>query len=258
MVQRLRDSDAATVFREFEEFISCTHRGPHRGASQSGDGSVPLTLANRTAHAAQLHKTFGAPIILSGADVSRVGITEAQAMNKILSAAPHGVAKEALLLDESAKNTIENARNTLSIIRKHAPGLATKDIKMYLVTSDFHCPRSEFIFRNVFESEGAGDLMIEASAAFSGLPDDISKFPEQEMLTGFNFQRMKDINDWGIFRRLCHEHALMTNLMGLELREYGVEQQNPQHFDNATNQILDLIEKAQLMRSSLTSMRMSN
>ena len=30
-----------------------------------------------------------------------------EAMKKILSAAPHGVAKEALLLDESAKNTIE-------------------------------------------------------------------------------------------------------------------------------------------------------
>ena len=36
VVQRLRVSDAATVFREFEEFMSCTHRGPHRGASQSG------------------------------------------------------------------------------------------------------------------------------------------------------------------------------------------------------------------------------
>ena len=36
VVQRLRDSDAATVFREFEEFMSCTHRGPHGGASQSG------------------------------------------------------------------------------------------------------------------------------------------------------------------------------------------------------------------------------
>lgn len=34
----------------------------------------------------------------------------------------------------------------------------------------------------------------------------------EEMLTSFNFQRAKDINDWGIFRRLCHEHALMTNL----------------------------------------------
>lgn len=31
------------------------------------------------------------------------------------------------------------------------------------------------------------------------------------MFTGFKFHRMKDINDWGIFRRLCHEHALMIN-----------------------------------------------
>ena len=219
-------------------FIACL------GQQLAPDGSVPLTLANRTARAAQLHKKLGAPIILSGADVSRVGITEAQAMKQILSSAQHKVPQKALLLDESAQNTIENARNTLSIIRENAPNVATKDIKLYLVTSEFHCPRSEFIFRNVFEFEGAGDLTIEASPAFSGLPDDISNFPEQEMFTGFKFHRMKDINDWGIFRRLCHEHALMINKMRPELCEYGVEQQNPKHFDSATNQILELIEKA--------------
>eukprot|EP00913_Durusdinium_trenchii_P024687 g23174.t1 len=90
-------------------------------------------------------------------------------MKRILSSAPYSVAPEALLLDESAQNTIEprsetswmvaptvksrasqgkfeNARNTLSIIREHTSGIDS-GIKMYLVTSEFHCPRSEFIFR---------------------------------------------------------------------------------------------------------------
>ncbi|CAK9035520.1 Catechol O-methyltransferase [Durusdinium trenchii] len=218
-------------------FIACL------GQQLAPDGSVPLTLANRAARAAQLHKTLGASIILSGADVSKVGITEAQAMKRILSSAPYSVAPEALLLDESAQNTIENARNTLSIIREHTSGIDS-GIKMYLVTSEFHCPRSEFIFRNVFEAEGALEVTIEAAAACSGLADDISTAPHQEMLTGFKFNRMKDINEWGIFRRLCHEHALMMNKMTSELSEYGVEQQNPVHFSNATNQILELIEKA--------------
>ena len=39
---------------------------------------VPVTLANRAAVAAELHHRLGARIILSGADVSRVGSSEAQ------------------------------------------------------------------------------------------------------------------------------------------------------------------------------------
>lgn len=39
---------------------------------------VPLALANRATVAAELHQRTGAPIVLSGADVSRVGTSEAQ------------------------------------------------------------------------------------------------------------------------------------------------------------------------------------
>ena len=49
----------------------------------------------------------------------------------------------------------------------------------------------------------------------------------KEMLTGFNFQRMKDINDWGIFRRLCHEHALMTNLQLVFWSFFSVDPGSP-------------------------------
>ncbi|CAK9117812.1 unnamed protein product [Durusdinium trenchii] len=137
-------------------FIACL------GQQLAPDGSVPLTLANRAARAAQLHKTLGASIILSGADVSKVGITEAQAMKRILSSAPYSVAPEALLLDESAQNTIENARNTLSIIREHTSGIDS-GIKMYLVTSEFHCPRSEFIFRT-----GVGGVRLSGDGGLEG------------------------------------------------------------------------------------------
>ena len=34
-------------------------------------------------------------------------------------------------------------------VLRGASGEAPGEIKMYLVTSDFHCPRSEFIFRTV-------------------------------------------------------------------------------------------------------------
>ncbi|CAK9117811.1 unnamed protein product [Durusdinium trenchii] len=207
--------------------------------------SVPVTLANRAALAAELHRSVGASVVLSGADVSRVGLSEAQAMKKILSSEPHCIPPDVLLLDELACNTIENARNTLAIIRKHVPTVATADIKVYLVTSDFHCPRSEFIFRNVFEAEGAGDLQLESCPAFSALTDDISESPDKEMLSDFKLhKKMKDINEWGIFTRLCHEQALMTNKMRPWLREYGVEKQDPRHFDRAMEQLADQLDQA--------------
>ncbi|CAK9035519.1 U2 snRNP-associated SURP motif-containing protein (140 kDa Ser/Arg-rich domain protein) (U2-associated protein SR140) [Durusdinium trenchii] len=206
---------------------------------------VPVTLANRAALAAELHRSVGASVVLSGADVSRVGLSEAQAMKKILSSEPHCIPPDVLLLDELACNTIENARNTLAIIRKHVPTVATADIKVYLVTSDFHCPRSEFIFRNVFEAEGAGDLQLESCPAFSALTDDISESPDKEMLSDFKLhKKMKDINEWGIFTRLCHEQALMTNKMRPWLREYGVEKQDPRHFDRAMEQLADQLDQA--------------
>ena len=54
-------------------FIACL------GQSLCPDGSVPATLAARCAQAAELHRRFGAPVVLSGADVSGVGVSEAQA-----------------------------------------------------------------------------------------------------------------------------------------------------------------------------------
>ena len=67
----------------------------------------------------------------------------------------------------------------------------------------------------------------------------------KEMLSDFKlYKKMKDINEWGIFMRLCHENALMVNKMRSWLCEYGVEKQNPMHYDRALQQISDLIEGA--------------
>ena len=54
-------------------FICCL------GQSLCPDGSVPATLAARCATAAELQRRLGALVVLSGADVSGVGVSEAQA-----------------------------------------------------------------------------------------------------------------------------------------------------------------------------------
>ena len=151
----------------------------------------------------------------------------------------HGVSPENLLLDESAMNTIENARNTLVIMRREAPD---QELKLYLVTSEFHCPRSEYIFRNVLDENAVG---IEACPAPSGLEDDISDNPSKPMVTDFKVVKtMKDINEWGIFLRLCHEHAIMQVKMRSWLADYGIAKQDPAHFDRALAQILQMVDQA--------------
>ncbi|CAE7394987.1 COMT [Symbiodinium pilosum] len=128
-------------------------------------------------------------------------------MRGLLIAPPHNVDPKNLLLDESARNTIENARNTLEIMRKEAPG---QEMKLYLVTSEFHSPRSEYIFKNVLDSQNASEVALEAYPAPSGLADDISDDPKKPMVRDFKVDKiMKDINEWGIFLRLCHEHTIM-------------------------------------------------
>eukprot|EP00438_Fugacium_kawagutii_P014885 Skav230764 [mRNA] locus=scaffold4732:30597:37341:+ [translate_table: standard] len=117
-----------------------------------GNQLVPLTLANRCAVAAELWRRSSdtARLVLSGADVSRVGTSEAQAMKAILTSS-HGIPSEALLLDELAVNTIEPC-----------------------------CSVAWGARQNIFEAEGAGALQIEACPAFSGLSDDISDDPAKD------------------------------------------------------------------------------
>ena len=163
-------------------------------------------------------------------------------MRNLLVASPHIIDPEKLLLDESAWNTIENARNILAIMRKEAPG---QELKLCLVTSEFHCPRSEYIFKNVLDFAGAADVAVEAYPAPSGLKDDISEDPRKPIVTDFKvYKTFKDINDWGIFLRLCHEKAIMEMKMRRWLADYGIEKQDPKHYDRALARILEMVEEA--------------
>ena len=173
---------------------------------------------------------------------------DVQAMRSLLVSSPHCINPEKLLLDESALNTIENARNTLAIMRKEAP---EQELKLYLVTSEFHCPRSEYIFKNVLDSLNAANVVVEACPAPSGLDDDISDDPKKPMVRDFKVDKiMKDINEWGIFLRLCHEHTIMEVKMRGWLAEYGIPKQDPKHYDRAVTQILDMVEEARQGRLS--------
>eukprot|EP00164_Ancoracysta_twista_P003644 GFYU01004882.1.p1 GENE.GFYU01004882.1~~GFYU01004882.1.p1 ORF type:complete len:487 (-),score=51.11 GFYU01004882.1:285-1745(-) len=83
-------------------------------------------------------------VIVTGAAVQRLGMTEAQAMGQWLS--QHGITP---ILEERANNTVENAHWSKKII--DGLGLA-KEVQIMMVTSDFHMPRSSLIFLHYFAS----------------------------------------------------------------------------------------------------------
>ena len=92
---------------------------------------------------------------------------------------------------------------------------------------------------------GAADVAVEAYPAPSGLKDDISEDPRKPIVTDFKvYKTFKDINDWGIFLRLCHEKAIMEIKMRRWLADYGIERQDPKHYDRALARILEIVEEA--------------
>lgn len=143
---------------------------------------MPEALKKRAEKAAELHQKTGAPIVLSGGGNSETG-TEAQVLKNILTASPYSIKEDALLLDEKATNTMQNALGTLAKIQE----TGTKgDLKIYLVTSDWHAPRSELSFRSVFDhcrKEGEGEVVIESCPSYSALRNDTAEYPG-ELLKG--------------------------------------------------------------------------
>ena len=78
-----------------------------------GPGGVPSpALRARCERAAQVAKERDATVIPTGGDAAGAGVTEARAMADVLGG-EMGVREERLLLEEEARNTVENAINVL-------------------------------------------------------------------------------------------------------------------------------------------------
>lgn len=105
----------------------------------SGDG-------DRTKHAIDLYKQGYAPkLILSGA--ARDGLTS-NALAMHLEASQAGVPNEAVIIEDKAYNTFENALYTKEIV------LSQSIKNIILVSSPYHQRRVYETFRNVFRGSG--------------------------------------------------------------------------------------------------------
>src|SRR3989338_8282774 len=78
------------------------------------DGKVPNSLQFRIDKAVEEYNKERAPIIVTGADVSQVGRSEAAVGKELLMA--QGIPEKDIILEEQAKNTYQNAMFCLPIL----------------------------------------------------------------------------------------------------------------------------------------------
>jgi vancomycin permeability regulator SanA len=115
------------------------------GEKLKPDASPTLDLTNRVNMAAALFRKTSVPIIASGGDVEKVMRTEASCMLDLLTGG-HGVNNGSITLEDKSMNTVENAVNVMRMLQEPT--------HIFLITSEFHMPRSEFIFDQIISHEG--------------------------------------------------------------------------------------------------------
>jgi uncharacterized SAM-binding protein YcdF (DUF218 family) len=151
------------------------------GSSLAEDGSLPPHARQRAERAVTLHAAGVAPrLIFSGrCNLMASGdphVTEAAAM--AAHAVSLGVPREVVLLEEESKDTIGNA---YFVLRRHLEPNGWTSVRV--VTSDFHVPRTTWVFQKVFGaaydvsfSPASSELDAEIIAARARAEGDIMTF----------------------------------------------------------------------------------
>ncbi|UJF34708.1 YdcF family protein [Paenibacillus hexagrammi] len=104
-----------------------------------GEGHLSPNTAARVLTIAELYRRTQLPIVLSGGQVFADTGNESQIAKRHLLAL--GVPESSITMDDSSRNTKENAANTKAILEQH------QWKHPVLVTSAFHMPRSVKLFR---------------------------------------------------------------------------------------------------------------
>lgn len=118
------------------------------GYKLHADGMATRVLRDRVERATTLYHELMAQghhplIIVSGKGKNDNGYTEAEAMMDLCTL--FGVRKTDVLVDSESTNTAQNAKFSAELIKNR------KDInEVYVVTSDYHVPRAQYLFQTVF------------------------------------------------------------------------------------------------------------
>lgn len=111
------------------------------GAPLRADGSLSEVLEERVAAAVELWRAGRVPVVvMTGGRTRGAKIAEAEAM--AAAARTQGVPPEALLVEDTARHTAENAKNVAAL-------LLPARRRVWIVTQPFHMRRSLMWFRRV-------------------------------------------------------------------------------------------------------------
>ena len=112
------------------------------GGPLTDDNKPGIWLKSRLDKAIQIYNKYVFDyIIVTGGDPSEKNITEAEIMYNYLK---HYISVDKMYKETKANNTFENAIYTKKMI------MNTEIKNIYVLTSDFHIDRAEYIFENVF------------------------------------------------------------------------------------------------------------
>lgn len=130
-----------TVYLEPNSFLGCSTT-PTNGACTKADAVVVVSGGDtqaRTSAGINLYKNGWANVlILSGAAQDKTGPSNAEAMK--LQSIQAGVPANAIIIDEQAESTQQNAENTKTIFSEH------NYKNVILVTSGYHQRRADLEF----------------------------------------------------------------------------------------------------------------
>jgi len=153
------DSDEHTNLLATDEMIVIL------GYKLHPDGMPTRILKDRVARAVALYKEKMAGghhplIIVSGKGKVEVGgHTEAEVMQEL--ALCMDVRRGDVLVDPDSANTAQNAKFSSALIRNNKNTIN----EVYVVTSDYHMPRSQYIFQSVFPSDIHLEFVSAATSA---------------------------------------------------------------------------------------------
>jgi len=118
------------------------------GAAVAADGGPSPALARRTRHGAALVLAGVAENLLLSGGVVRRGPAEAEVMHALAIAV--GVPEARILVEPRSVNTLQNAENSLTLIRRRGWQ------RVMVVTDAYHLPRALYTFRRLgLEAAGA-------------------------------------------------------------------------------------------------------
>jgi uncharacterized SAM-binding protein YcdF (DUF218 family) len=139
---------ATTVYLQPNDMIQCGDTPSSQAKCQKVDAIVAISGGDtnaRTDHAINLFKNGWADkIVFSGAAKDKEGLSNAAAMK--LRAMRAGINESAILIDEYAENTTENARNSHQIFTQHRIN------RVILVTSGYHQRRASLEFQRAVDN----------------------------------------------------------------------------------------------------------